>query len=216
VDVTGSRIGGLLLDQTEWHGVELTARFAKIAIIPRLSAAWPKTLDIDGLIYEGLASLEGGHGPWFARMRRYSRQPYQQLANVLQAQGEIARATEVRYAEREADRNRINQPCHIYAWLTLLKWTIGYGYYPYFAVAWIVLLVFVGAAVLRVSREGPKNRMPWGISYSFDTLLPVIRLREKHYQIDIASKWRYYFYFHRIMGWVLASFLVAGLSGLTK
>jgi hypothetical protein len=27
---------------------------------------------------------------------------------------------------------------------------------------------------------------------------------------------KYYFYFQKLMGWVLASFLIAGLSGLTK
>jgi len=57
---------------------------------------------------------------------------------------------------------------------------------------------------------------PYGVSYSFDLLLPIIRLREQHYCIDLAGWARYYFYIHKIMGWVLASFLVAGLSGLTK
>lgn len=218
VDMTGARIGGALrLDGTEWlNGAGLVARFAKIAIIPRLAASWPGLLEIDGLSYEGLDRPEDDHGPWLAKIRPYSRQPYEQLAKVLQAQGEIARATEVHFAEREADRTRPRQPWYIFAWLTLLKWMIGYGYYPYYSIAWIVLFVVLGALVLRVSGEGPKHHMPWGLSYSFDVLLPVIRLRDSHYQIDIPSNWRYYFYFHRIMGWVLASFLVAGLSGLTK
>jgi hypothetical protein len=47
-------------------------------------------------------------------------------------------------------------------------------------------------------------------------LLPIIRLREKHYQIDLESRVRYYFYLHKIMGYVLASFLIAGIAGLTK
>ena len=54
------------------------------------------------------------------------------------------------------------------------------------------------------------------ISYSFDMLLPIIRLRESHYQVDLTTWARYYFYFHKIMGYVLASFLLAGLAGLTK
>jgi hypothetical protein len=218
VDMTGARIGGALaLQRTEWlNGAGLAARFAKIAIIPHLGASWPDVLEIDGLTYEGLESVGDPPGPWFAKLNRYSRQPYAQLAKVLEAQGEIVLATDVRYAEREADRARPQHPWFVSAWLTLLKWMIGYGYYPQLAILWIVLLVALGALVLRVSGEGPKHHMPWGLSYSFDVLLPGIRLREKHYQVDIASKWRYYFYFHRIMGWVLASFLVAGLSGLTK
>ncbi len=58
--------------------------------------------------------------------------------------------------------------------------------------------------------------MPYGISYSLDMLLPIIKLRESHYKIDLAGYARYYFYFQITMGYVLASFLVAGLAGLTK
>ena len=58
--------------------------------------------------------------------------------------------------------------------------------------------------------------MPWGISYSFDMLLPIVRLRDQHYSVDLEGWPRYYFYVHKIVGWALASFLVAGLSGLTK
>ena len=48
-------------------------------------------------------------------------------------------------------------------------------------------------------------------------LLPIIRLREKHYkEIDLQGWPRQYFYVHKIMGYVLASFLIAGLVGLTK
>jgi hypothetical protein len=59
--------------------------------------------------------------------------------------------------------------------------------------------------------------MPFGLAYSFDILLPIIRLRECHYKIDLQTSWvRYYFYWHKIMGYVLASFFIAGLSGLAK
>src|SRR5262249_9990525 len=159
-----------------------------------LGRTWPRHLDIDGLTYEGLESPDAPYAPWFARMTHYSRQPYEQLAKVLEAQGEIPLATEVRYAEREADRARPQHPWYVSAWLTLLKGTIGYGYYPQRALIVVGLLVILGAVVLRISGEGPRNHMPWGIFYSVDMLLPLFRLREKHYQVDIAGGWRYYFY----------------------
>jgi hypothetical protein len=34
--------------------------------------------------------------------------------------------------------------------------------------------------------------------------------------IDLRGWVRYYFYFRKLMGYVLGSFIVAGLSGLTK
>jgi hypothetical protein len=222
VDLSGARVGELQLSTREggsakWDpNVTLTARYAKIGVIPRLSDAWPDKLRIFGLTYDGIADTGDDFRPWFHRQDLYSPQPYQQLANILQARGDIEQATQVRFAEREADRARPEHPWYVFAWLTLLKITIGYGYYPQLALVWVGFFVVLGALVLRISGEGAKNHMPLGLSYSFDMLLPFIRLRESNYRVEIANRWRYYFYFHRIMGWVLASFLVAGLSGLTK
>jgi hypothetical protein len=47
-------------------------------------------------------------------------------------------------------------------------------------------------------------------------LLPIIQLRKMHYDIDLSGWARYYFYFHKIMGYVLGSFLIVGVSGLVK
>jgi hypothetical protein len=205
--------------------VTMTARFAKLAVIPRLSDAWPDKLHIVGLTYDGIESVEGttvgeGFEQWLGRQKRYSRQPYEQLATVLQAQGEIENATAVRFAERERDRDEQRQRGSwswlIFGWLTLLRYLIGYGYRVYYSIGWVVGLIGLGVLVLWRTGEGRRNGMPYGVSYSFDMLLPIIQLRQKHYEIDIKGWARYYFYVHKIMGWVLASFLVAGLSGLTK
>jgi len=98
----------------------------------------------------------------------------------------------------------------------LLDWVIGYGHHIERALGWTVGLVIVGAFVLGISGEGRKNGMPVGLSYSFDMLLPIIKLRDAHYDIDLKGWPCYYFYAHKIAGFVLASFLVAGISGLTK
>jgi hypothetical protein len=77
-------------------------------------------------------------------------------------------------------------------------------------------LLAAGVATLRLSGDGPRNGMPYGVAYSFDMLLPIIKLREEHYKMDLSGWPRYYFYGHKIAGYVLASFLIAGISGLTK
>jgi len=203
--------------------VAVTARYAKIGIMPRLSDAWPPDLHIVGLTYDGIAydddiaNVRDDFEDWFDRQGQ-SRQPYEQLANVLQARGEIETATMVRYAERERDRDRAwdESRYDIYGWLTLLKTVIGYGYYPYRSGWWVLGFTLLGMGVLWVSGDGRRNGMPIGASYSFDMLLPLVQLRSKHYDIDLAGWPRYYFYLHKIVGWALASFLVAGLSGLTK
>jgi hypothetical protein len=218
VDLTGASVGGALdLSATTWWGdpARLIARHAKIGVIPSLSRGWPAVLEIDGLTYRDIGEDGDNFVDWLdSRLPRYSYQPYEQLAGVLHAQGNNEAATEVRYAARDRERREKTGPFVI--WLTLLDWLIGYGYYPYLAGIWAVGLVIAGAIVLRASGEGPRNAMPIGISYSFDTLLPIVRLRERHYQIDLRGWVRYYFYWHKLMGWVLASFLAGGLSGLTK
>jgi hypothetical protein len=52
--------------------------------------------------------------------------------------------------------------------------------------------------------------------YSLDQLLPIIQLSKHYDDIPLRAGAKYYFYFHMIMGYVLASFLIAGLAGLTK
>jgi hypothetical protein len=215
VDFTGAEIGGsLVLNAVQWSpGVTLTFRNAKIGLIPDLADAWAPKLNIDGFTYQGVEDARQFE-TWFATMSHYASQPYDQLASVVQRQGDRTLATSIRYAGRERERNEAAGG--EWAWLTTLKWVIGYGYYPERAGLWAIGLVFAGVIVLRISGEGPRNGMPFGLAYSFDILLPLVRLRDRHYGIDLKSWARYYFYWHKIMGYVLASFLIAGLSGLTK
>jgi hypothetical protein len=215
VDLSGAEIGGsLLVKSAQWSdGVTLVLRDAKVGIMPPLADAWAPKLDLHGCTYRSVGAVVQ-FLDWFARLDRYTPQPYDQLASVVQSQGNGELATSIRYSSRERERSEAIGGT--WAWLTALKWVIGYGYYPQRATYWAIGLVIMGAIVLRVSGEGPRNGMPFGLAYSFDTLLPIIKLRDRHYQIDLKTWARYYFYGHKIMGFVLASFLVAGLSGLTK
>lgn len=58
--------------------------------------------------------------------------------------------------------------------------------------------------------------MPIGLAYSFDMLLPIITLRKLHSELELKGWRRYYFYLHKISGYVLAAFVAAGLGGITK
>jgi hypothetical protein len=168
---------------------------------------------------------------WFAKQSGYSPHAYEQLALVLQNHGATADATWVRYMGREKEREGDRQvfkdgwwhawryepwTAWRYTWSTILDRVAGYGYYPEQAIVPALLMVALGAAALRISNQGPANGMPIGLSYSFDMLLPLIRLREKHYQVELFGPVRYYFYFHKLVGWVLGLILVGGISGVTK
>ena len=55
---------------------------------------------------------------------------------------------------------------------------------------------------------------------SIDLLLPIIDLNETHKELfkelGKSKPALTYFYFHKAVGYILASFLVAGLAGLTQ
>jgi hypothetical protein len=99
----------------------------------------------------------------------------------------------------------------------------------------------LGIACLLVSGQGPAgdalagpvydlNRLwqlaqilfdkPWILpavaAYSLDQLLPIVQLDKAFDEIRLESWTKYYFYAHKLVGWALASFLVAGLAGLTQ
>ena len=148
----------------------------------------------------------------------YTPGPYQQLAAVLREQGQPDTADDMLYASKEQERSQSTFMRYIEA--TANRWFIGYGYHKFWSIYWAFGFLIAGTAFLRISGEGRRvsrhYSLPYGIFYSFDLLLPIIRLREKHYKIDLNGWIRYYIYVHRIMGYVLASFLIAGISRLTK
>jgi hypothetical protein len=52
------------------------------------------------------------------------------------------------------------------------------------------------------------------IIYSFDAPIPLITLRKSDTDVDLSARGpRYYFHLHRALGWIFATFLVAGISG---
>jgi hypothetical protein len=175
---------------------------------------------------------------WLARDQPYTPQPYEQLAKVMREMGHGAEANDVLFAGRERARQRAWEHGHYGRWLGLwvLQLTIGYGYgTAYFrSLYWVAGFVALGSTACLWSRYGPPwrgrtwhsawraGRRKWRLVfdtlvYSLDQLLPIIQLSKRHDDIRLRDwRARYYFYFHMIMGYVLASFLIAGLAGLTE
>ena len=214
---------------------KLILRNARVGALQDEREAWPEHLDLNGFSYERFggagAAQEAAVGQrgsmwfvdWLARDEPYTPQPYQQAANVLLEMGQPEMANDILYAGRERERDQAWQRGDYLRWfgLSLLSWTIGYGIgHRYFwAGYWVVVLVLAARIVLFVTGQDTPRR--WGeerigIWYNLDMLLPIIQLRKAHYDIDLKGFARYWFYFHKIMGYVLASFLIAGLAGLTK
>ena len=234
VDLSSAQLSGELAlgeavpqHSPQWSpGKTLILRNARAETIPILTDAWPAQVDVNGFTYKALRrdiAVDHHRTPecpsdlfrcWFGKQQSFSPHAYEQLALAFQNQGHADDARAIRYNGRERERSESGGLR--YAWLTTLNWAIGYGHHIELAMIWTLVLVILGVFVLGVSGEGPKNGMPVGLSYSFDMLLPIIKLRDAHYKIDLMGWPRYYFYVHKIAGYVLASFLIVGISGLTK
>jgi hypothetical protein len=234
LNLTGTKIhgefslGSKVNPSLKWQPYSrLVLRNTEVGVLQDSRDVWPKNLELDGFLYDRLGGIDAEsvddpadreavwYIDWLAKQGRYSPQPYEHLASVLRKAGHSGKAKEILYAGR--NRELENTAGWLdYAWLFLLKVIIGYGYRIYYALIWFLGFSFFGAMVLRATGEALVHKIPWGVFYSVDMLLPIVKLRELHYKIDLHGYARYYFYFHKLMGYVLVSFLIAGLSGLTK
>jgi hypothetical protein len=133
---------------------------------------------------------------------------------VLHNAGDIGGGAEIRYESRIREKEASKYLAWL--WLLILDWTIGYGYHIERALLWVVGFVLLGWGVLFAAKQQDRHGMHIGFTYSLDLLLPLVKLRDRHYKIELDPWPRRYFYLHKIAGYVLAAFLGAGLSGLTK
>jgi hypothetical protein len=117
--------------------------------------------------------------------------------------------------------------------------TTGFGYRPWWIFYWIAFFTLLGAVVLRLGNEfagdrrafiaGYRRRGGWWrravgeiefflgryLYFSFDHLLPIVKLRDAHYRNEPLSGWsETYFFFQRIMGYALTAGVIASLGAL--
>jgi hypothetical protein len=187
---------------TTWFGKSLLdldgAHFGGIRG-PEDPAVWPLKIlfhaSILGLFYSDFCGKpECGHSPvWFQAWLKHaaddppSIEPYKQFSDMLAAQGRVEESLELNERGHDVERDAAwrKHRWFRYALLWLYGISVGYGNYPERALLWISILVGVGAVIFRQTPEAKAQNMPFGIAYSFDTLLPIVHLRELHYKIDL-------------------------------
>ena len=222
------------------HDPFLNLRNTTVGTLQDTERTWPENLKLElgGFTYRGLGGLqmvESEGSPyrresswfveWLAKDESYSAQPYLHLAGVLSNVGYPDKAGDVLYASRERERQGFTPSQWEWWWLTLLKYIIGYGYGLRFflALGWVLVFALVGWIILWVFGERThhkqvdrnQQRVRLGFWYSLDMVLPVLHLRELHYDdVDLVTGARWCFYLLKIAGFVLVFFVIAGLSGL--
>lgn len=232
VDLIGTSIEGELRLPI-WKGSSFLSLYnAFVHAIPEIGtkSEWPKKLILSGFRYNflGTPKYSGADDSsiitinkkclldWLQRDRTYFRRSYNQLADVLQSMGRSELANAILFASKERER-KLSTGLKWWG-LSILKWVIGYGYgYRYFYVLpWVALITVIGAwAYSTVPSDTPISALDL-FSFSFDLLLPLVELDGDKHKIIFDGFQRYYFYLHKLLGYILGFFVVAGLSGITK
>jgi hypothetical protein len=237
--VSGSFIFGVNtvppLVPTRWHEpsvLDLTdARFGAVRA-PEILDVWPKHIHLEhfrttmyGHEFCGAETEICQHSPmWYATLLerqaspRPSYEPYKQIGEMLVSQGLLQEAISLSVQGHNVMRDDALRHHEIFSYLAMLfyGWTVGYGYHAEYAIFWAIFFTIIGAFVFRTTPEAVQNNMPYGLAYSFDMLLPIVHLREMHYKIDLSGFSRYYFYFHKLVGWTLGLLLAAVMAGITR
>jgi hypothetical protein len=199
--------------------------------------SWPEKIDLDGFTCSGLGGFWGNESnvsnkdirerdakwfiKWLAKDVSYSPQPYYHLAEVLNKMGHSEKANAILFASKERERKEAGKSGHFWKWvgLGLLNLTIGYGFGArYFrSLIWVGALTIIGIFIIGTVETGEMRSASIvnKFGFSLHMVLPIIRLNDL-YKLDFGGWQLYYFYFHKIMGFMLGSFVVAGLSGITK
>ncbi len=217
------------------EGSRLTLRNAHVVALNDTKDAWglqPNHLDLVGFTYDRLGGLRATKDSalsarptewlekWLAKQDGfdtfYNPQPFEQLAKVLRESGYPGKADAILFAARDHQRDSPATPRLTKVKLWVLWGLIGYGYHNWIAVLWFASLTGSGAWACGKSPFGRRMRAAQRFWYSFDMALPLIALNKRHEAVKLRGGVLVYFYFHKLAGFVLVSFLVAGLSGLTK
>ena len=199
---------------------EVDLRNATIGRLRDDPATWPDRLHLDGFTYQVLDPLlpAGQRLRWLARdPGGYQPQPFEQLAAYYNSLGQPAQARGVLYARERLQRH--GKSLAVRASGILQDITVGYGYRPRRALAWIALLLAIGAVVFSVAPPPPlqPDAAPHfnGIVYTLDLMLPVVSLGQKN-AFNPAGPEQWLSYFLVAAGWTLATTVAAGIARVLR
>ena len=143
--------------------------------------------------------------------------PYEQLAAVYRDGGEEELAQLVQLEKQHRRYSELGVAGRV--WGFLQRWTVGYGYRPWLAIAWLTAFWLVGAAWF-LGHEMPKLNEDESPSWnawllSMDLLIPIVDLgQDGKWKFSGASQWISSSLI--AVGWILASTAAAGAARVLK
>jgi hypothetical protein len=206
--------GGRCGDPARLDGT-LDLSMARVGALHDEPRAWPPELLVDGLVYEDLDDPLTARQrlDWLARSPKFRPQPFRQLAAFYRASGRDDDARLVLLIAQRMRRRTLGRGGR--AWGVLLDMTVGYGYRPWLAGAWLFGLLAAGSAYFAGHRPTPLPAYAGlhfnPVVYTLDLLVPLVSLGQ-------ANDWNptggslAVAYALIISGWILVAALVAGVT----
>lgn len=160
--------------------------------------------------------LDSWLGSQVDRVRVFQPQPYQQLAVTLRDEGHVSLSNTVMVALKNYERGHETTAPFDKAVLTLSWILIGYGYRVWQAVLCFLVLVLLGVVILASNDSGRSRGLVENVYFSLESAVPLVQLSPSHQQFarDLGPGIRRYFVLHKLLGLIVVSVLVAGLTGL--
>ncbi|MFF9910239.1 membrane-associated oxidoreductase [Streptomyces sp. NPDC013457] len=195
---------------------DVKMHYANFKVIHAKPEVWPATVRLEGLTYETLAPRL----PAAQRLALLDRDEdgfvphaYEQLAAVYRRVGDDAEARTVQLAKQR--RHRTTLPWYGKLWGHLQDATVGYGFRPTRAMAWLLALLLLGSVAFgldhppRAERgKGPEFNP---VVYALDLLLPIVDFgQEKAFTPTSLYQWLSYLLI--AAGWILATTIAAGVT----
>ncbi|MGH3392508.1 MAG: hypothetical protein ACRDOO_26870 [Actinomadura sp.] len=175
---------------------------------------WPGPARLDELTYTALAP----HLPAEQRLPLLERDEdgyvpyaYEQLTAAYRRIGDDAAARTVQLAKQR--RHRRTLPWYAKLWGYLQDATVGYGFRPMRAAAWLLALQLLGTTAYGLHHPQPLNEAPGfnPVFYTLDLLLPIIDFgQERAYTPHGWYQWLSYLLI--ATGWILATTIAAGVT----
>ena len=203
-------------------------RGAQVSYLHDGDHSWPDVVELDGFVYGSIKVTEGGERreavgardsvtrrlAWIRRSPGYSPQPYEQLASWYRKAGHDDDARRVLLAKQRHRRRTL--PPAARAWGHLLDVAVGYGYRPWLAGVWLLVLTLLGT--LTFGAHTPTSVKPGEggpfqpLVYTLDLLIPIggFGQRGSWYWTDDGVQWMAYAL--TAFGWVLTTAVIAGVT----
>jgi uncharacterized protein YjbI with pentapeptide repeats len=217
-DLRGARIKReLRLDAARLTALDL--RQAQVDSLWDDPAHWPRETRLDGLRYEDLAPRlpAAARLDWLSlslspSRNGYQPQPFEQLAAHYRRIGHDEDARRVLLHKQRERRRTLSPPGRV--WGLIQDLLVGYGYRPWLAGLWILVLLAAGTAFFAVTPPAAARADPPAFSapaYTLDLLLPVVNLGQEaawspHGPGQTVA------YGLIVAGWLLATAMIAGIT----